>query len=992
MPKPSILVADADPRSLRILDVALRKAGFAVGTASDGNEALRRVHGTQHDLVLADVALPGLDGLSLLKSVRGDPSLTGLPVILMAADKDANLKAQGLEAGADDFLTKPLLIKDLTTRIRMLMVQKEQQRLAQKGTPAALTGTVTDLGLVDLFQSLEAWRKDGVVFCSSGEKVAEVWVSQGQVVDAQCGALVGEGAFYRLINWDSGTFRVEFGPVDRETRIQAGTQGLLLEAMRRVDEVGRIAEVLPLSTRLSVDFNELAVRLADLPDEVNGVLRQIDGLRPLSEVIDRSPVDDLSTLAVVQRLLSEKVLVKGESASKPPGKPSLIQWLGPASPLSAPPLPVSQPPPPPPETSPGLALSSLQSPASDPPVAPLAPVSQPPLPVAVLPPASAPPVAPAASAPPPVPTPVAVEGRGKQGKAKAEEAPPAAEALPAHELLRALAPPGLPAAPPPALPPEVAQAALHVEAAFAKADVDAALAERPESTGVMPGPVVAPEQKTASFKLPAEPRKAVPLVRFPPLRGVRRERLRKEAEEARAALEAKQPVRLSHVVELPAWPRGEPQAARRISPAVSEAAKRFAPDVPVASVEHVAALRAQAADQAVATPAPFKVAEPAEAPGGASRPAQVASAPLAGRRADDALPPDAPTSPGHRIDADAAAKADAEAEARAREEAEARAKAEARSKARAEADAKARVEAEAEAAARVKAAAAVLVPDADDLVKSDEPTQPRAAPPTAPAPRPSAENEPEVAAAPRRPVPAPKHDDDFNAEMQAALGKSGRSRAPLYAGAVLLAVVALWFFFRPQPATSEAGKKFLDSAEARKPKRVEPPPAVEAPSSTAAAPAAADAGIAAAPAADAGPATAVAPPDAGPAAAPPLHLVDDYARALAAGEALIKRGKYKAAIVELKKASALKPESVPALLELGDAYLEADQPRNAVKPLERAARLDPRSGRAQLLLGTAYQSLGRQKEATKAYQSYLELEPTGEYARDVRSILANLAH
>jgi tetratricopeptide (TPR) repeat protein len=125
---------------------------------------------------------------------------------------------------------------------------------------------------------------------------------------------------------------------------------------------------------------------------------------------------------------------------------------------------------------------------------------------------------------------------------------------------------------------------------------------------------------------------------------------------------------------------------------------------------------------------------------------------------------------------------------------------------------------------------------------------------------------------------------------------------------------------------------------------------------------------------------------------PPLPPTDDYARALAEGEALLKRGKYKLAVTALKKAVQLNPESVPALLELGDAFLEADQPKNALKPLEKAARLDGRNGRSQLLLGTAWQSLGKNQDATKAYKRYLELEPTGEYARDVRSILANLQH
>ena len=87
-----------------------------------------------------------------------------------------------------------------------------------------------------------------------------------------------------------------------------------------------------------------------------------------------------------------------------------------------------------------------------------------------------------------------------------------------------------------------------------------------------------------------------------------------------------------------------------------------------------------------------------------------------------------------------------------------------------------------------------------------------------------------------------------------------------------------------------------------------------------------------------------------------------------------------------------KPQAVPALLALGDAYLEADKPRDALQPLESAARLDAKSSRAHLLLGTAWQSLGKNAQALESYRRYLELEPQGEFSRDVRLILANLAH
>ncbi len=96
------------------------------------------------------------------------------------------------------------------------------------------------------------------------------------------------------------------------------------------DELGRLSEELPLSTVLAVNFPQLARRLANTQDEVNGVIRlSCDGIRTIQQVMERAPIDELSVLAVLQRLLNEQVLLRREPVSAPKSKPSLMQSAGP---------------------------------------------------------------------------------------------------------------------------------------------------------------------------------------------------------------------------------------------------------------------------------------------------------------------------------------------------------------------------------------------------------------------------------------------------------------------------------------------------------------------------------------------------------------------------------------------------------------------------------------------------------------------------------------
>ena len=150
-----ILVAEDDPRLRDLLDEVLTEAGWEVTAVGDGRQAhLLAMDGRDHDLVLLDVGLPGLDGLSVCRRLREEGVST--PVLMLTAKGQVADRISGLDAGADDYLPKPFDVDELLARLRALRrrgellaarpvdvgelrVDPAARRVERAGTPIELT-------------------------------------------------------------------------------------------------------------------------------------------------------------------------------------------------------------------------------------------------------------------------------------------------------------------------------------------------------------------------------------------------------------------------------------------------------------------------------------------------------------------------------------------------------------------------------------------------------------------------------------------------------------------------------------------------------------------------------------------------------------------------------------------------------------------------------------------------------------------------------------
>lgn len=113
--KANILVVDDEPQITRVLKTSLSNHGYGIRTASDGEEALQMMKDWSPDLIVTDLRMPNMDGLQLCRQVRSE---SRIPIIVLSVKGEDSIKVEALDAGADDYVTKPFSMNELLARIR----------------------------------------------------------------------------------------------------------------------------------------------------------------------------------------------------------------------------------------------------------------------------------------------------------------------------------------------------------------------------------------------------------------------------------------------------------------------------------------------------------------------------------------------------------------------------------------------------------------------------------------------------------------------------------------------------------------------------------------------------------------------------------------------------------------------------------------------------------------------------------------------------------
>ncbi|MFZ6183350.1 DUF4388 domain-containing protein [Nannocystis pusilla] len=316
MARQNLLIVDADARTRRVLEVSLRKAGYSITAAENMQQALQFLDLTDPELIVSDTRLPDGSGFEFCRIVKSHAKWGQIPFIFLTSATELEDKVHGLELGVDDYLTRPIYVKEIMVRVKMLLQRKQQERIGKKDARTKFSGQLADMAIVDLMQTIEISRKSGTIEFETDLGPAAVWFRDGRLIDAEMGRLQADAAVFRLLGLSDGRFEVEFKSISRVPTIEESTQSLLMEGMRRVDEWGRLLEGLPpLDHVLIIDTNLAAKSDPELTPKQQTILRRFNAKRTIIQAIDDSGLDDLEALEYVSELYFKGLLLEpGESS------------------------------------------------------------------------------------------------------------------------------------------------------------------------------------------------------------------------------------------------------------------------------------------------------------------------------------------------------------------------------------------------------------------------------------------------------------------------------------------------------------------------------------------------------------------------------------------------------------------------------------------------------------------------------------------------------
>lgn len=302
-----VLVVESNADVLHDTKAMLLRAGCEVAVATDGAEAVNLALAAPPQLIVAATELPLIDGFKLCQLLRTNPVTREIPFVFLTSRETTTADLGKYLRPVDEFLLKPFREEEFLTRIAAILTRGRTARPVIDDQQRLL-GTLTEISLMDLLQILRMNRRSGLLELEMEGQRGTLYISEGEILDAESGRFRGEKAFFRTLGWEGGKFEFRPQPVSVRPLIKRPGENLILEGLRQLDEVNKLrATLAPPDTHL-----QLVRRFDGPPERLKPVTREIlkllEYFSSLEDILNQSAFLDLDLCTTIQTLVDRKII------------------------------------------------------------------------------------------------------------------------------------------------------------------------------------------------------------------------------------------------------------------------------------------------------------------------------------------------------------------------------------------------------------------------------------------------------------------------------------------------------------------------------------------------------------------------------------------------------------------------------------------------------------------------------------------------------------
>jgi len=314
MRKRKIILIDPNEEDEKQLCQSLQNAGYDVLMYQNGEEAYSACIKNQPSIILSELFLPGLNGVQLFHKLRTNYSTRQIPFVVITREKEREGRIKSMQLGIDDYIPKPYYVEEVVARIEMLLSETEVVEETRQSMEHGFAGSLSEMNLLDLIQTLEVGDKSAVLRLSRNGQDGIVYVENGKVLDAFMENLKPDHALKNMLTWIDGKFFVEIQPISRKRLIKLSNKEIYEYATKKIHEYRQLANQLPpLDTFLKLDPH---ASINALSEEEKEVALTFEHRMSIRSAVESSKIDDLRFLRTVKQLLARNLLIETDAKNQ----------------------------------------------------------------------------------------------------------------------------------------------------------------------------------------------------------------------------------------------------------------------------------------------------------------------------------------------------------------------------------------------------------------------------------------------------------------------------------------------------------------------------------------------------------------------------------------------------------------------------------------------------------------------------------------------------